>query len=136
MVRERMQEFIQQILEEEETEFLGGRAKSQRRALVPGERTLHSLATGHGLATPDDQATPSPDGESPLPLWASYTETTEATSRHSRRGFLALERPKRPDTPALSGESTHRRDCPKLSGPPRTAWAPRGPGLHSHSSLT
>ena len=36
-VRERVQEFIQQVLEEEMTEFLGGRAKSQRRASVPGE---------------------------------------------------------------------------------------------------
>ena len=34
MVRGRVQEFIQEILEDEVTEFLGGRAKSQRRASV------------------------------------------------------------------------------------------------------
>ncbi|MDE2761420.1 MAG: hypothetical protein OXQ94_00165 [Gemmatimonadota bacterium] len=44
MVREKVQEFIQEILEDEVTRFLGGRAKSQRRAsvgaaggVVPGE---------------------------------------------------------------------------------------------------
>ena len=36
MVRGRVQEFIQEILEDEVTEFLGGRAKSQRRASVEG----------------------------------------------------------------------------------------------------
>ena len=34
----RVQEFIQEILEDEVTEFLGGRAKSQRRARVEGGR--------------------------------------------------------------------------------------------------
>ena len=38
MVRGRVQEFIQEILEDEVTEFLGGRAKSQRRASVEGGR--------------------------------------------------------------------------------------------------
>lgn len=38
MVRGRVQEFIQEILEDEVTEFLGGRAKSQRRATVEGGR--------------------------------------------------------------------------------------------------
>ena len=38
MVRGRIQEFIQEILEDEVTEFLGGRAKSQRRATVEGGR--------------------------------------------------------------------------------------------------
>ena len=38
MVRCRVQEFIQEILEDEVTEFLGGRAKSQRRATVEGGR--------------------------------------------------------------------------------------------------
>ena len=37
MVRGKVQEFIQEILEDEVTEFLGGRAKSQRRASVEGE---------------------------------------------------------------------------------------------------
>ena len=36
MVRGRVQEFIQEILEDEVTEFLGGRAKSQRRVSVEG----------------------------------------------------------------------------------------------------
>ena len=38
MVRGRVQEFIQEVLEEEVTEFLGGWAKSQRRASVEGGR--------------------------------------------------------------------------------------------------
>ena len=38
MVRGRVQEFIHEILEDEVTEFLGGRAKSQRRATVEGGR--------------------------------------------------------------------------------------------------
>ena len=38
MVRGMVQEFIQEILEDEVTEFLGGRAKSQRRASVEGGR--------------------------------------------------------------------------------------------------
>ncbi len=36
MVRGKVQEFIQEILEDEVTEFLGGRAKSQRRVSVEG----------------------------------------------------------------------------------------------------
>lgn len=36
MVREKVQEFIQEILEDEVTQFLGGREKSQRRASVGG----------------------------------------------------------------------------------------------------
>ena len=36
MVREKVQEFIQEILEDEVTRFLGGRGKSQRRASVEG----------------------------------------------------------------------------------------------------
>ena len=36
MLRGKVQEFIQEILEDEVTEFLGGRAKSQRRASVEG----------------------------------------------------------------------------------------------------
>ena len=37
MVRGKVREFLQEILEDEVTEFLGGRAKSQRKATVGGE---------------------------------------------------------------------------------------------------
>ena len=37
MVRGKVREFLQEILEDEVTEFLGGRAKSQRKATVEGE---------------------------------------------------------------------------------------------------
>lgn len=36
MVREKVQEFIQEILEDEVTRFLGGRGKSQRRGVGRG----------------------------------------------------------------------------------------------------
>jgi len=61
MVREKVQEFIQEILEDEVTRFLGGRAKSQRRASVgaaggvtrpahpsPGNRRRRAALQRHG----------------------------------------------------------------------------------------
>lgn len=38
LVRGKVQEFIQEVLEAEVTEFLGGREKSQRKASVEGSR--------------------------------------------------------------------------------------------------
>lgn len=48
MVRERIREALQETPEEEVTESLGGRAKSQRRASVPGEP--RGYRNGYGKA--------------------------------------------------------------------------------------
>ena len=93
MVRERVQEFIQQILEEEVTEFLGGRAKSQRRASVPGEprgcrngygkpRTLTLSSGAVRVRRPRVREVEERFESRVLPLFARRTRAGEQVSRY------------------------------------------------------